>query len=137
MQLLDQQNLRTIAVVGCSPKPDRPSYQVAQYLLTAGFTVIPVNPGQETILGQTCYPNLTVVPHAIDLVDIFRRAEEIDPVVNEAIVVGARVLWLQLGIVNESAARKAAAAGLFVIMDRCLKVEHQRLLAEKDSPGFM
>jgi len=115
---------RTIAVVGLSPKPDRPSNQVARYLLAAGYTVIPVNPGQTEILGQVCYPSLGAVPLSIDIVDIFRRAAEVAPIVEEAIAVKAKAIWMQLGISQEEAAEKARAAGLLVVMDRCLKIEH-------------
>jgi len=119
---------RTIAVVGLSPKPHRPSHQVARYLMAAGYTIIPVNPGQETILGLPCYPNLRAIPMPVDLVDIFRRPETVLPVVEDAIAIGARFIWMQEGIVNEEAAAKAEAAGLAVIMDRCTKIDHLNLL---------
>ena len=122
-------NCRTIAVVGLSPKPSRPSHMVAAYLLRAGYEVIPVNPGQDEILGRRCYPSLTAVPGRVDLVDIFRNPADVPPIVDEAIAIGARVVWMQLGIVNHEAARKAEAAGLQVVMDRCLKVDHQHLAA--------
>ena len=118
---------RTIAVVGLSPKSGRPSNQVARYLLEAGFTVIPVNPGQEEILGQPCYPDLRAIGRPVDLVDIFRRADQVEPIVRDAIEIGARVVWMQQGIVNERAAALAEQAGLTVIMDRCLKVDHRQL----------
>ena len=119
---------KTIAVVGLSPKPNRPSHQVASYLMEAGYTIIPVNPGQDTILGQTCYPNLRDIPTPVDMVDIFRRQEEVVPIVEDAIGIGARFIWMQQGIVNEEAAEKAEAAGLIVIMDRCTKIDHMSLL---------
>lgn len=119
---------RHIAVVGASPKPGRPSNDVAAYLLAAGYHVIPVNPGQNEILGQPCYPDLLAIPEVVEIVDIFRRAEEVGPVVEQAIQIGAKVIWMQEGIVNEAAAALAQAAGLKVIMDRCLKVDHQSLL---------
>ena len=119
---------KTIAVVGLSPKPNRPSHQVASYLMKAGYTIIPVNPGQDNILGQTCYPNLRDIPTPVDMVDIFRRQEEVVPIVNDAIGIGARFIWMQQGIVNEEAAEKAEAAGLEVIMDRCTKIDHMNLL---------
>ena len=119
---------KTIAVVGLSPKPNRPSHQVAFYLMEAGYTIIPVNPGQDTILGQTCYPNLRDIPTPVDMVDIFRRQEEVVPIVEDAIGIGARFIWMQEGIVNEEAAKKAEAAGLTVIMDRCTKIDHMNLL---------
>ncbi|MDH5298016.1 MAG: CoA-binding protein [Desulfobulbaceae bacterium] len=118
---------KTIAVVGLSPKENRPSNDVARYLLAAGYTVIPVNPGQTEILGQRCYPSLTAIPCPVDLVNIFRRPEDIPPIVDEAIAIKAKAVWMQQGIVNHEAAAKARAAGLFVIMDRCLKVDHATL----------
>ncbi|MFZ5762374.1 MAG: CoA-binding protein [Thermodesulfobacteriota bacterium] len=119
---------RTVAVVGLSPKESRPSNMVARYLVNAGFHVVPVNPGQETILGLPCYPDLAAIPEPVEIVDIFRRAEEVGPVVDEAIRLGARAVWMQEGIVNEAAAAKARAAGLIVVMDRCIKTDHQQLL---------
>ena len=119
---------KIIAVVGLSPKPHRPSHQVASYLMGVGYSIIPVNPGQDTILGQTCYPNLRAIPIPVDMVDIFRRPEEVLPIVDDAIDIGARFIWMQEGIVNEEAAAKAEAAGLTVIMDRCTKIDHMNLL---------
>lgn len=119
---------KTIAVVGLSPKPQRPSHRVTRYLLAAGYTIIPVNPGQDTILGLPCYPNLRAIPMPVDLVDIFRRPEAVLPVVEEAIAIGSRFIWMQEGIVNDEAAAKAEAAGLEVIMDRCTMVDHMNLL---------
>ena len=119
---------KTIAVVGLSPKPNRPSHQVARYLMEVGYTIIPVNPGQDIILGQTCYSNLRDIPTPVDMVDIFRRQEEVVPIVEDAIGIGARFIWMQQGIVNEGAAGKAEAAGLIVIMDRCTKIDHMSLL---------
>lgn len=121
------QGCKTIAVVGLSPKESRPSNDVARYLLTAGFTVIPVNPGQDAILGEKCYPSLTAIPVPVDLVNIFRRSDEVGPVVDDAIAIKAKGIWMQQGIVNEKAAAKAKAAGLQVIMDRCIKVDHANL----------
>ena len=120
-------NTTTIAVVGLSPKPGRPSNQVAQYLKDAGYTIIPVNPGQDNLLGLPCYPNLQAIPGPVDMVDIFRRAEFVLPIVEEAIAIKAKVVWMQSGIVNEAAARLAEEAGLAVIMDRCTMVEHMNL----------
>jgi predicted CoA-binding protein len=119
---------RTIAVVGLSPKPHRPSHQVARYLMRAGYTIIPVNPGQSTILGLPCYPNLRAIPTPVDMVDIFRRQKEVLPIVEDAIAIGARFVWMQEGIVNQEAAARAEAAGLVVIMDRCTKIDHMNLL---------
>ena len=119
---------QTIAIVGLSPKPHRPSNQVARYLMEAGYRIIPVNPGQDTILGLPCYPNLLAIPAQVDLVDIFRRQEEVLPIVEEAIAIGAKFVWMQEGIVNDEAAAKARAAGLEVVMDRCTKIDHMNLL---------
>ena len=119
---------KNIAVVGLSPKANRPSNQVARYLIEAGYNVIPVNPGQEEILGKKCYPDLESIAEPVDIVDIFRRSEDVPPVVESAIGIGARVIWMQQGIVNEEAAARAREAGLTVIMDRCLKIDHRNLL---------
>jgi len=119
---------RNIAVVGLSPKAGRPSNQVAAYLLGVGYHIIPVNPGQAEILGLPCYPDLLAVPEPVEIVDIFRHSEDVGPVVEQAIKIGAKVIWMQQGIVNEAAAAKAREAGLKVIMDRCLKVDHQSLI---------
>ena len=119
---------KNIAVVGLSPKANRPSNQVAHYLIEAGYNVIPVNPGQEKILGRKCYPDLESIPEPIDIVDIFRRSEDVPPVVESAIGIGSKVIWMQQGIINEEAAAKAREAGLAVVMDRCLKIDHRDLL---------
>lgn len=117
----------TIAVVGLSDKPDRPSYDVANYLRIKGYRIIPVNPMLKSVFGETAYPDLMSIPEPVDIVDIFRRSEDIGPIVDEAIEKGAKAVWIQLGIVNEAAAAKAAQAGLDVVMDRCIKVEHRKL----------
>ena len=119
---------RNIAVVGLSPKPSRPSHQVAEYLLEAGYNIIPVNPGQSEILGRTCYPSLTAIPELVDIVDIFRRPADIPPIVAEAVKIGAKVIWMQQGIVSQEAADLARQAGLAVVMDRCMKIDHADLL---------
>lgn len=119
---------RTVAVVGLSPKPARPSNMVASYLIDAGYRVIPVNPGQSSILGQTCYPDLRDIPEPVDIVNIFRRSEEVVPYVEAAVEIGARAVWLQQGIVNHEAAGYAEARGLTTVMDRCIKVDHQALI---------
>ncbi len=119
---------RTIAIVGLSPKENRPSNAVGRYLLTAGYTVYPVNPGQTEILHQQCYPSLSAIPAKIDIVDIFRRPEEVLPFVEEAVLIGAAAVWMQLGIVNHQAAEYARRNGLTVIMDRCIKIDHSNLL---------
>ena len=123
------QEARTIAVVGCSPKPERDSHRVARYLLEQGYQVIPVNPGQREILGQKCYPDLQAIPQAVDIVDVFRRSEHIPPIAEAAAAMGARVLWLQLGIRNHQAADKARSQGLTVVQDACIMVEHRRLFS--------
>jgi len=117
-----------IAVVGLSPKPHRPSHQVSRYLMEAGYTIIPVNPGQDSILGLPCYPNLRAIPSPVDTVDIFRRQEEVLPIVEDAIAIGAKYIWMQEGIVNEEAAARAETAGLVVVMDRCTMIDHMNLL---------
>lgn len=117
-----------IAVVGLSPKSQRPSNSVALYLMAQGYKVIPVNPGHSKILGLDCYPNLGAIPMAVDIVDIFRKSSEIGPIVDQAVEIGAGAVWMQQGIVNQEAALRAEEAGLTVIMDRCIKVEHFRLI---------
>lgn len=117
----------TIAVVGLSPKEARASNQVARYLIEAGYTVIPVNPGQERVLGLCCFPDLVSIPGPVDIVDVFRRSSEVEPIVDEAIRIGARAIWLQEGVVNQAAAQKARNAGLLVVMDRCIKSDHLSL----------
>jgi predicted CoA-binding protein len=121
-----------IAVVGLSPRPERPSHQVARYMLSAGYRIIPVNPGHSEILGQVCYPDLCSVPEHIDIVNIFRRSDQVLPVVQDAITQKSKVIWMQEGIVNEAAARLAEGHGLTVIMDRCIKVDHQQYLERSD-----
>lgn len=120
---------KVIAVVGLSPKENRPSNEVARYLQQVGYRIVPVNPGQDRILGEPCYPDLAAIPEPVDIVDVFRRAEEVLPIAQQAIAIGAKVLWLQQGIVNEEAARLVEAAGMTCIIDRCIKIEHQRLLS--------
>ncbi len=122
---------KTIAVVGLSPKPDRPSFGVASYLQRQGYRIIPVNPTVDRVLGETSYPDLLSVPERIDVVDVFRRPEEVPPVVDQAIRVGARAVWMQEGVVNEAAAARAEAAGLEVVMDRCILKEHRRLFHQQ------
>ena len=116
-----------IAVVGLSGDWFRPSYFAAKYMIEHGYTVIPVNPRYDTILGQKSYKSLRDIPEPIDLVDCFRKSEEIMPIAEDAIAIGAKVLWQQLGVTNSEAARKAEAAGLEAVMDRCVKIEHARL----------
>ncbi len=118
---------RVIAVVGLSGSWYRPSYFAAKYMLEHGYRVIPVNPQQREILGQKCYPSLRDIPEKVGIVDCFRRTEEIMPICEDAIAIGAKVLWQQIGVKNEAAAARAAAAGLDTVMDRCVKIEHARL----------
>lgn len=118
---------RTIAVVGFSPKANRPSNLVGCYLIQAGFRVIPVNPGHSEICGLKCYPDLVSIPESVDVVDIFRRADDVLSVVEEAIAIRAKVIWMQQGIINREAADLAEKAGLIVVMDRCIKVDHMQL----------
>jgi predicted CoA-binding protein len=122
---------KTVAVVGLSDNPDRASYYVAAYLQTHGYRIIPINPAVAEVLGERSYPGLRDVPVPIDLVDIFRKPDAVPEVVDDAIAVGARAVWMQEGIVHEAAAAKARAAGLKVVMDRCTLKEHVRLMAEK------
>ena len=120
---------RTIAVVGLSPKPHRTSHGVASYMLAQGFRIVPVNPNAREVFGETAYATLAeAAQHAqIDLVNVFRRSEDVPPVMQQAIAIGAPAVWLQLGIRNDAAAAQARAAGLVVVQDRCILVEHRRL----------
>ena len=118
---------RVIAVVGLSADWFRPSYFAAKYMLEHGYRVIPVNPKYPEILGQRCYPSLKAIPEKVDLVDVFRKTQDVMPIAEEAIAIGAKVLWQQIGVRNEAAAQKARDAGLQAVMDRCVKIEHGRL----------
>jgi len=124
---------KTIAVVGLSPKPDRPSYRVASYLKEQGYRIIPVNTYASEILGETCYPDLRSIPEQVDVVDIFRRSERVPAVVEEAIEIGAKAVWMQEGVINEEAAAQAMEAGLLVVMDKCMLKEHRKLRRNKIS----
>lgn len=117
----------TVAIVGLSANWYRPSYFAAKYLLDHGYRVIPVTPTYPEVLGQKAYPRVCDVPEPVDVVDCFRRSEDIPPIAEEAIEVGAKVLWMQLGVVNDDAAKRARDAGLEVVMDRCMKIEYARL----------
>ena len=117
------ESCKTVAVVGLSPRPDRDSNGVAAYLQEKGYRIIPVNPSATMILGEKCYPDLLSIPEPVDVVDIFRRAEEVPAIVEEAIKVGARAVWMQKGVVSEEGASKARAAGLMVVMDECMECE--------------
>lgn len=122
------QHCRTVAVVGLSPKPHRDSFKVARYMQAQGWRVVPINPNAAQILGETVYPSLTAAAqhHRIDLVNVFRNAEDAPPVAREAVAIGAKGLWLQLGIVQADAVAQVRAAGLWAVQDRCLMVEHAR-----------
>ena len=124
---------KTIAVVGLSSNPMRPSYGVTEYMKSAGYRIIPVNPNEREVLGEKSYARLEDVREKIEIVDIFRRAEEVPPVVESAIRVGAKVVWMQLDIENEAAAEKARAAGLTVIEDACILIEHRKRLRQLNS----
>lgn len=123
---------RVVAVVGLSPKPERPSYQVAQYLQNHGYRIVPVNPGCREILGEKCYPDLKDIPFPVEVVDIFRQVDAIPTIVADAIAVGAKAVWMQLGLEEPQSAQEAEKAGLRVVMNRCMKVDHAAL-AEAES----
>ena len=125
-----------IAMVGLSSNPYRPSHFAAKYLLHEGYNVVPVNPREKKILGRTCYPTLLDIPEPIDVVDIFRPASEVPPLVEQAIEIGAKVVWMQFGIIHEEAARQARDAGLEVVMDLCMKVEHGRFFGNLSILGL-
>jgi hypothetical protein len=122
------ENYKTVAIVGLSPNPKRDSHKVAKYLKENHYEIVPVNPGQKEILGETCYPNLKAIPFPVDVVDIFRKPDAIPPVVDDAIEIGAKLVWMQLGLVHNQAADKARKAGLEVIMNKCIKTEHMNML---------
>jgi predicted CoA-binding protein len=126
---------RTWAVVGCSPDARRDSHRIARLLLERGNRVIPVNPAADEVLGRRCYPSLRDVPDTIDVVDIFRRADQAGRHVDEAIEIGAPAVWMQLGVIDEAAAQRARGAGLTVVMDRCPAIELRRLEAEASEPA--
>jgi len=119
---------KTIAVVGLSDKPERDSYRVAQYMQEKGYRIIPVNPRLKEVLGEKAYPDLASLPEPVDIVNVFRRSEEVPGVVKDALAAKPAVIWLQLGVVNEEAALFAQSQGVQVVMDRCIKIEHARLL---------
>jgi predicted CoA-binding protein len=121
------QEIKIIAVVGLSDKPSRPSYGVAQYMQSHGYRIIPVNPSCEVILGEKCYPDLKSIPFAIDMVNVFRKSEDCLPIAHEAVEIGAKSLWLQLGVINAEAVAYAKEHDLAAIMDKCLKIEHMML----------
>ncbi len=118
----------TIAVVGLSADASRPSHGVARYLQQHGYRIVPVNPRYEAVLGERCYAQLADIPHPVDMVDVFRRMEDVLPIAQQAVAIGAKCLWQQLGVMNLEADRLARTAGLVSIMDRCVEIEHMRLL---------
>jgi uncharacterized protein len=118
---------RTIAVVGLSHKRMRPSYSVSEYMQSAGYRIIPVNPAETEVLGEKAYPDLASIPEPVDVVNVFRRSEFVGPIVDAAIRIGAKAVWMQEGVIDEVAAEKAKAAGLAVVMDRCILKEHRKL----------
>lgn len=117
---------KVIAIVGLSPQPDRPSHAVAKFLLARGYNIIPVNPACAEILGRPCYPNLAAVPRAVDMVDVFRKSEDVLPIAQDAIRIGAKSLWLQLGVINPQAMLLAEAAGLIAVENLCIKIEYMQ-----------
>jgi predicted CoA-binding protein len=122
----------SIAVVGASANPERPSYQVSSYLMEKGYQIYPVNPKAGEILGRLSYPDLSSIPEAVEVVNIFRRSEDVMPIVDEAIKIGAKAVWMQAGVINEAAAARARDAGLLVVMDKCIREEHQHLAEKVD-----
>jgi predicted CoA-binding protein len=125
------QSVKTIAVVGLSSSQEKESYRIASYLRDQGYRVIPVNPTAPEIMGETSYPDLQSVPEKIDVVQVFRKSEDVPPIVDDAIQAGARVVWMQEGIAHEEAARKAQEAGLQVVMDACMRSSHRRLIGSR------
>jgi len=128
-------NVKTIAVVGLSPKQDRDSNKVARYLIDQGYEVVPVNPGQREILARTCYKTLKDIPFPVDMADLFLNPKRVAPVVDEAIEKGIPVIWMQLGVVHNEAAKKAREAGIKVVMNKCVKIEHQAMLSASPTAG--
>jgi uncharacterized protein len=124
-------NSRTVAMVGLSSNPERPSYIVARYLKEHGYKIIPVNPNEKTVLRLKSYPDLSSIPRKIDVVDIFRRSEDVPPIVQEAINIGAKAVWMQEGVKNAEAAAAARKAGLKVVMNKCMRKQHIKLFGGK------
>ena len=123
--------IRTVASVGVSSNEEKPSYSIFQYLVEHGYRMIPVNPGTPEIQGQKTFPDLASIPNKIDVVQVFRKPEDVPPVVEQAIKAGAKYVWMQEGVINQQAADMAEAAGLGVVMDRCMRATHRRLLGEQ------
>jgi len=126
---------KTVASVGLSTNPAKESYGIVQYLISQGYDVIPVNPGASEILGAKAYPDLLSIPRPVDVVQVFRRPEDVPPVVDQAIQIGAKVVWMQVGIISPLGAEKARAAGLLVVMDHCMREEHRRLVGQRIMPN--
>jgi predicted CoA-binding protein len=127
---------RRIAMVGLSSNPFRPSHFAALYLIAEGYDVIPVNPRETTVLGRPSYPSVSAIPGGVEVVDIFRETAAVPAIVEEAIAIGAKVVWMQLGVIHEGAAERARAAGLEVVMDRCMKIEHARFFGGLNTIGM-
>ncbi|HEY3225763.1 MAG TPA: CoA-binding protein [Planctomycetota bacterium] len=125
---------RRIAVVGCSPNPDRDSHRIARYLIGAGYDVVPVNPGHARLLDRDCYPDVGSIPGGVDIVDIFRSPEHVPPVVEDAIAAKAKAVWMQLGVGNDEAARRASEAGLLVVVEQCIMVAHRSIFGPRKNP---
>ena len=125
-------SFRNVAVVGVSANGDKPSNVVFRYLMVQGYNVIPVNPTVDEVLGKKCYASLSAIPEKIDVVDIFRKSEDIPPIVDEAIKIGAKAVWMQEGIINKPAAKKAESAGLLVVMDKCMRKEHMHMIEDME-----
>jgi len=121
---------KTIAVVGLSPNPQRPSHPVAQYMQRHGYRIVPVNPNEREILGEPCYAALSDIPFPVDIVDVFRQPEAVPPIAEEAVKIGAKAIWLQLGVISPEGVAIAERGGLAVVMDLCIKVEHHRYFSE-------
>ncbi len=117
---------KTIAVVGLSPNPERPSNSVSRYMQAQGYRIVPVNPNAREILDETCYPSLSAIPFPVDVVDVFRAAEATPPIAREAVAIGAKAIWFQLGVINDEAVAIAQEGGLKIVVDRCILVEHRR-----------
>jgi predicted CoA-binding protein len=130
------QQARTIAMVGLSSNPFRPSHFAAIYMLAEGYNIIPVNPTEQEVLGRRSYASLRDIPEPVDIVDIFRDPEAVPEIVEDAIAIGAKVVWMQLGVINEEAARRAREAGLEVVMDACVKIEHARFFGGLSTIGL-
>jgi len=129
------QRCRTLAVVGLSAEAHRPSYFAAKYMLEHGYRIVPVNPKYPSILGQRCFPSLEAIDHPVDMVDVFRRPQDTPAIAEQSVAIGAKVLWLQLGVINEQARAIAAAGGLEVVQDRCVKIEHARFFGGLNYAG--